>query len=77
MNAEKKARIRGFINDAGTSLAVYEELMRIFTKPQEVTNTEVLAAERIAINRLQDAWKELSHYKTEVKEERENTQKAL
>ena len=77
MDVEKRARIRGFMNDAGTSTALYEELMRIFTKPQEVTNTEVLAAERIAINRLQDAWKELSRYKSEAKEEREQSQKAL
>lgn len=65
------------MNDAGTSLAIYEELMRIFTKPREETNTEVLAAERISINRLQDAWKELSRYKSEEKEEREQSQTAL
>ena len=77
MDAEKKARIRGFMNDVGTSNAIYDELMRIFTKPQEVTNTEVLAAERIAINCLQDAWKELSRFKFGEKEEREPKQTAL
>ena len=54
-----------FIRDKAVSDAVYDLLLEIFLKPNDKSDVYSLAAERKAINLLQEAWKELEKYKTE------------
>ena len=68
---EKRDRIKRFVNDVETAKAVHGVLLRAFLKPQKDRDVYTLAASRIAIDLLDDAWKELARYKNE--EEMEKT----
>lgn len=62
---DKADRIRRFLSDPHMSAAVFEVLHSTFIRPGKSTDVQTLAAERIAINLLQDAMKELQKYKSE------------
>lgn len=64
MNTDKQERISRFIKDERMSEAVKEVLQKSFLKtPSKEVN--YLAASRIALDYLEDAWKELLRYKEE------------
>lgn len=58
MSPETKARITRFLNDEGTSQAVYSVLLDTFLKDKN-TDVHMLAAGRLAVDYLQRGWKEL------------------
>ena len=71
MQPEKKEDIQRFLNDARLKNTIYGVLLRSFLKPQKDKDVHTLAAARIAIDLLEDAWKDLLNYRKEdVKEEK-------
>lgn len=68
----KKAKIDRFLKDELMSQAVFEVLSKAFMKPQKIADVNFLAASRIAIDLLQDAWKELE--KNRLLEDKEPNQ---
>jgi len=77
MNENQKAKIRMFLNDEVLVDAVKEVFTKSFMKPAG-TDVNYLAASRIALDFLNDAFKELETFAVEeVKEERELTNPGL
>lgn len=72
MTQTEKQKINRFLMDEVMSGAVYQVILSSFLKPKpraEVTYHE-LAAERIAINLLEEAWKELQKHRAEAEAEK-------
>lgn len=63
MNPEKIAKIERFIKDESMSQAVYEVIHNSFLKNKGQRDIQILAAERLAVDFLDNAWKDLSRYK--------------
>lgn len=61
----KQEKIARFLADKTMSDAVYGVLLDTFLERDTSLDVQTLAAERIAINNLQDAWKVLERYKAE------------
>jgi hypothetical protein len=60
INNEKITR---FLNDVVMAEAVKRVLLESFMKPSKDTDVQTLAASRIAIDLLNEGWKELQKYK--------------
>lgn len=63
IDPNKAAKLKQFVNNPAMAEAVREVLFTTFTKPRAKLEVTTLAAERIAINLLDDAWKELQRYR--------------
>lgn len=63
----KEAKLNRFANDEETCVAVYEVVRDEFLKSRGQRDIQILAAERLAIELLDKAWKELRTYK-DIKE---------
>lgn len=63
MNKARQEKIRRFVDDVVMNEAVYEVLLHSFLKEQPDKNVQTLAASRIAIDLLNDGFKELNRYK--------------
>ena len=72
-----KQKIKDFVYDESMSNSVYEILMAFFLKKRETKDVQLLAAERLSALMLEDAWRELSKYKIEEKEEKEYSNPGL
>ena len=59
MNERDRQQIKRFITDPVMSMAVYESLYRFFLKRRKTDDVQILAAERLALFMLEDAWKEI------------------
>jgi len=70
MNEIKINKIRKFLNDEAMANFVFEEFLSSFLKPRPHTDTQLLAASRIAIDLLHDARKDLNRYREETEVER-------
>lgn len=70
LNDQQKVKVQYFINDPQMSEAVYKVLQNAFLKKHLGPNdVNVLAAERLAVDFLNDAFKELEKFKNlEAKE---------
>lgn len=79
MNEQKKQKISRFMTDEAMSEAVYEVMLDSFMKPKaDAHDIRFLAASRIAIDLLNDAWKELKRFKVEAdREPRQNKNPGL
>lgn len=62
MDKTQEEKIRLFMNDKVMSAAVYDMLLKAFIKPSDRADVNVLAASRIAIDLLQESWKELKKF---------------
>lgn len=62
-DVEKRGRIVGFLNNKETAEAVYHVLLSTFLKKREKSDVYSLASERLSINLLQEAWKEMESMK--------------
>lgn len=60
---EKKEKISRFLRDERMSEAVREVIQTAFLKPQTNKDIYYLAACRVALDLLEDAWRELNRYK--------------
>lgn len=72
MNPETKARITRFLNDEQTSNAVYSVLQTAFLKTRG-TDVHILAAGKLSIDFLNEAWKELEKCRIAEKSTEERT----
>lgn len=79
MNETQKEKLKRFLDDKVMSDAVHQVLLKAFLEgygPSE--NVNLLAASRISIDMLGEAWKELQKYQNaRTVEEKERTQNAL
>lgn len=64
----KEEKLRRFINDEVMANAVFESLTHSFLKNKGARDVNIMAAERLAIDLLGDAWKELARFKSETPE---------
>lgn len=64
MDELKRQKIKRFLEDEVMSEAVYGIILKTFLKPQK-GDVQILAASRIAIDLLDEAWKELSKLKSD------------
>jgi len=62
---EKRERVTRFLNDRAMSQTVYQILLDTFVKERESTDVNTLAAQKIAIDLLQEAWKVINKIKNE------------
>lgn len=69
MNQYRKEKIQRFLDDEAMEMAVYDTLMEVFTRKNQSGDVNLLASERIAINLIQDAWKEMRRLQREKKQE--------
>lgn len=78
LNSTQKQKIKGFIADITMSNAVKGVLRETFLKNSGVNDVQTLAAERIAINLLEEGFKELRKYSFQTeKEEKDRVQVGL
>ena len=69
MDKAKTEKITRFVMDEALVDAVYGVLLDSFLKKRERANVQMAAAERVAIDLLGDAWKELDKYKKNNEQE--------
>lgn len=62
MNDTQKQKLNRFLNDEVMSKSVYEVLLQSYLRPKERSDVNLLAASRLAIDLLQEGWKELAKY---------------
>lgn len=60
---DKQERLKQFINNKITSNIVYETLRDSFLKKRGRRDIYILASERLAVELLDEAWKEIEKYK--------------
>ncbi len=70
MNQTEKEKLLRFMNDESMSNAVHSLLLKSFLEPHPWENVNLLAASRIAIDLLEDAWKDLARFKTQEEAKR-------
>jgi len=63
LNKQQQAKIERFMADVEMRESVYAVLLDSFLKPSPDTRVETLAASRLAIDNLRDAWKEMERHK--------------
>lgn len=72
----KQQKINRFINDEVMATAVHEVIRDSFLKKKGQRDVYVLAAERLALDLLEEAWKDLSFFK-ELKEDEQSISKQV
>ena len=65
MNELKKEKIKRFLNDEVMAESVRDAITSSFLKPSKVVDVNFLAASRIAIDLLGEAWKDLNKFKAD------------
>ena len=70
MNETQKAKIQRFLEDSIMSQSVHSVLLDTFLKPKQGVDVQILAASRIAIDLLNEAWQVLEKYKKESENEK-------
>lgn len=71
MNPDQQAKVKRFINDTLMSDTIRGILEQTILKPISSRDVNFLAAERIAVAVLREAWREFEKYKDSA-EEKEN-----
>jgi hypothetical protein len=69
IDTHQEQKIKRFMHDAVMSSGVYSVLLHSFLKPRKDADVYTLAASRIAIDLLNDAWKELEKIKGQSERE--------
>lgn len=70
MNDLQIEKLKRFANDSDACIAVYKLLENTLLRPiNTTTDVNMLAAERIAVDVLKEAWKELDKYKSKGQNE--------
>lgn len=67
MEEQKKAKLQHFANDKPLNQAVYDVLLGAFLKEKSQYDVYTLAAERLAVDFLKKAWKEIEAYRLDNK----------
>lgn len=63
MSENEKNKVKKFVSDEIMLNAVYNIIHKSFLKFKGQRDTQLLAAERLALDFLDEAWKELEKYK--------------
>lgn len=63
MNLTEQEKIKRFVSDETMSNAVHSVLLGAFLRPRKDNDVQILAASRIAIDLLEEGWKELKKLK--------------
>lgn len=63
MNEIKADKLKRFMLDETMSDAVYEVVQSAFLRGRGLRDVQLLAAERLALDLLEDAWSELERFK--------------
>lgn len=61
----KEDKLKKFIADKVMAQAVYDVIRDAFLVRRGMRDTQILAAERLAVDFLEDAWHELDKYKAD------------
>ncbi len=69
MNDTQKNKLERFMMDTVMSDSVYEVIRDSFLRNRGQRDLQILAAERIAIDLLNDAWKELTKFRSEKEQQ--------
>ena len=69
MNDITKNKLERFMMDTVMSDSVYEVIRDSFLRNRGQRDLQILAAERIAIDLLNDAWKELTKFRSEKEQQ--------
>lgn len=72
LNETQKEKVSRFLDDKMLSDTIYGIMLESFLKPRK-GDVQVLAASRLSIDFLQDAWKDLVRYKNETQEDSNKT----
>ncbi len=62
MNIDTRERIRKFVADEATCKIVFAFIQDVYLRPTKSKDVHVLAASRLAIDNLQEAWDEMSRF---------------
>ena len=65
MDAAKKERVARFLNDVMLSETIYNVLLQSFLKPRARQDVQLFAAARLAIDLLEEGWKDLNRYRSQ------------
>jgi hypothetical protein len=74
MNLDQQAKVKRFINDTLMSDTIREIIEKTFLMPSGSKDVQYLAAERLALDFLQEAWREFEKYKDSVGEKENKIQ---
>lgn len=66
----KEEKVQKFLNDEVMSEAVYDVLLKAFIKARPQSDVNTLAASRIAIDLLHEAWKDLQKYRQQTERDK-------
>lgn len=77
MNKGEREKIKRFLNDVGMSDAVRVSLTNSFLKARGDRDVHMLAAAKIAIELLEEAWKDMKRMKDEETQPNVTTQVGL
>lgn len=69
---DQNARVKKFMRDVDTANAVRNVLTKAFLKKRERSDIYMAAAERLAIDLLEDAWRELEKIKGQDEAEKKD-----
>lgn len=72
MTPRQEEQLKRFANDPVMSESVYTLLRNFFLKQRKAEDVYMLAAERLTLFRLEEAWRELESY-GETQEEKESS----
>lgn len=72
LNDIQEAKVKVFLNDRMMSDTIYDILLKTYLEPYDTKDVRTLAASRLAIDLLQEAWKKLEKYKKELEVESAN-----
>jgi len=65
MTPRQREKLVRFINDEALAEAVYSLVQKAYLKKKDGEDTTIKAARFIALNLLDEAWRELDKYKTD------------
>lgn len=65
MDQTRKEKLKRFMSDRVMAAAVRTAILETYLKPRAKLDVNVLAAERLAINLLDEAWKDMDRYRTD------------
>lgn len=71
MDATRREKLKRFASDTLMKDAVHSVLLMSFLKERKGADVHTLAASRVAIDMMQEAWKEIERYRSEADEKPE------
>lgn len=67
MTTEEVSLVRAFVRDVRLNKAVKDVLLSNFLRSRTNADVHILAAQTLAVQLLEDSWREMERYKSDVK----------